>query len=79
MTVRMSEPQFEGQTKKVLGTAAASKIVSQVVADEMKNFFASSKRVEKATGRTLLEKIANASRTRISARSHKDLQRRQMH
>jgi DNA gyrase subunit B len=28
------------------------------------------------TGRTLLEKIANASRTRISARSHKDLQRR---
>ena len=76
VTVRMSEPQFEGQTKEVLGTAAASKIVSQVVADEMKNFFASSKRTEKATGRTLLEKIANASRTRISARSHKDLQRR---
>jgi DNA gyrase subunit B len=76
VTVRMSEPQFEGQTKEVLGTAAASKIVSQVVADEMKNFFASSKRIEKATGRTLLEKIANASRTRISARSHKDLQRR---
>ena len=76
VTVRMSEPQFEGQTKEVLGTAAASKIVGQVVADEMKNFFASSKRIEKATGRTLLEKIANASRTRISARSHKDLQRR---
>jgi len=76
VTVRMSEPQFEGQTKEVLGTAAASKIVSQVVADEMKNFFASSKRIEKQTGRTLLEKIANASRTRISARSHKDLQRR---
>ncbi len=76
VTVRMSEPQFEGQTKEVLGTAAASKIVSQVVADEMKNFFASSKRIEKQTGRTLLEKIANAARTRISARSHKDLQRR---
>ena len=76
VTVRMSEPQFEGQTKEVLGTAAASKIVGQVVADEMKAFFNTTKRIEKATGRLILEKIANASRTRISARAHKDLQRR---
>ena len=76
VTVRMSEPQFEGQTKEVLGTAAAAKIVGQVVADEMKAFFNSTKRVDKATGRLILEKIANASRTRISARAHKDLQRR---
>jgi DNA gyrase subunit B len=76
VTVRMSEPQFEGQTKEVLGTAAASKIVGQVVADEMKVFFNTTKRIEKATGRLILEKIANASRTRISARAHKDLQRR---
>ena len=76
VTVRMSEPQFEGQTKEVLGTAAASKIVGQVVADEMKAFFNTSKRIDKATGRLILEKIANASRTRISARAHKDLQRR---
>jgi DNA gyrase subunit B len=76
VTVRMSEPQFEGQTKEVLGTAAAGKIVAQVVSDEMKAFFNTSKRVDKATGRLILEKIANASRTRISARAHKDLQRR---
>jgi DNA gyrase subunit B len=76
VTVRMSEPQFEGQTKEVLGTAAAAKIVGQVVADEMKAFFNTTKRIEKATGRLILEKIANASRTRISARAHKDLQRR---
>ena len=76
VTVRMSEPQFEGQTKEVLGTAAATKIVGQVVADEMKAFFNTGKRVDKATGRLILEKIANASRTRISARTHKDLQRR---
>jgi DNA gyrase subunit B len=76
VTVRMSEPQFEGQTKEVLGTAAASKIVGQVVADEMKAFFNTTKRIDKATGRLILEKIANASRTRISARAHKDLQRR---
>ena len=76
VTVRMSEPQFEGQTKEVLGTAAAGKIVGQVVADEMKAFFNTTKRIDKATGRLILEKIANASRTRISARAHKDLQRR---
>jgi DNA gyrase subunit B len=76
VTVRMSEPQFEGQTKEVLGTAAAGKIVAQVVGDQMKAFFGSSKRIDKATARLILEKIANASRTRISARAHKDLQRR---
>jgi DNA gyrase subunit B len=76
VTVRMSEPQFEGQTKEVLGTAAAGKIVAQVVGDEMKKFFSSTKRIEKATGKAILEKVANASRTRISARAHKDLQRR---
>jgi DNA gyrase subunit B len=76
VTVRMSEPQFEGQTKEVLGTAAASKIVATVVAQEMEKFFNTTKRIEKATGRLILEKIANASRTRVSARAHKDLQRR---
>jgi len=76
VTVRMSEPQFEGQTKEVLGTAAATKIVSTVVADEMKAFFSTTKRIDKANGRLILEKVAAASRTRISARAHKDLQRR---
>ena len=76
VTVRMSEPQFEGQTKEVLGTAAATKIVAAVVSEEMKNFFATTKRIDKATGKSVMEKIANAARTRISARAHKDLQRR---
>ena len=76
ITVRMQEPQFEGQTKEVLGTPAVVKIVSQVVSDELKRFFTSSKRVDKATARAVLEKVANASRTRISARAHKELQRR---
>ena len=76
VTVRMQEPQFEGQTKEVLGTPATVKIVQQVVSDELKRFFTSSKRIEKATGRLVLEKVANAARTRISTRTHKELQRR---
>jgi DNA gyrase subunit B len=76
ITVRMSEPQFEGQTKEVLGTAAATRIVSAVVAEKMKEFFNTTRRIDKANGRLILDKVAGASRTRISARAHKDLQRR---
>ena len=76
ITVRMQEPQFEGQTKEVLGTPAAIKIVQQVVGDELKRFFTTTKRIDKANGRLILEKVANASRTLISARAHKELQRR---
>jgi len=76
ITVRLQEPQFEGQTKEILGTPAALKIVQQVVTDELRKFFTTTKRIDKATGRLVLEKVANASRTRISARAHKELQRR---
>ncbi|MFM7491319.1 MAG: type IIA DNA topoisomerase subunit B [Actinomycetota bacterium] len=76
VTVRMQEPQFEGQTKEVLGTPAVTKIVHQVVSDELKKFFTTTKRIDKANGLLILEKVANASRTRISSRAHKELQRR---
>ncbi|MDP4614840.1 MAG: type IIA DNA topoisomerase subunit B [Candidatus Nanopelagicales bacterium] len=76
VTVRMQEPQFEGQTKEVLGTPAVTKIVTQVVSDELKKFFTTTKRIDKANGLIVLEKVANASRTRISSRAHKELQRR---
>ncbi len=76
ITVRMTEPQFEGQTKEVLGTNAAIKIVGNVVADGLKSFFSTSKRIDKANGKLVLEKIAAAARTRIATRTHKELQRR---
>lgn len=76
VTVRMQEPQFEGQTKEVLGTPAVTKIVSQVVSEELGKFFSSSKRIDKATAKLVMEKVVAASRTRISARAHKELQRR---
>ncbi|MFG2196908.1 type IIA DNA topoisomerase subunit B [Streptomyces sp. NPDC048639] len=76
VTVRLAEPQFEGQTKEVLGTSAASRIVSAVVAKELKAFLTSSKRDAKAQARAVLEKVAAAARTRIAARQHKEAQRR---
>ncbi|GGO54881.1 DNA topoisomerase (ATP-hydrolyzing) [Streptomyces daqingensis] len=76
VTVRLAEPQFEGQTKEVLGTSAASRIVAQVVASELKTFLTSTKRDAKQQARAVLEKIAAAARTRIAARQHKEAQRR---
>jgi DNA gyrase subunit B len=76
VTVRLAEPQFEGQTKEVLGTPAASKIVFDVVSRELRAFLTSTKRAEKQQARALLEKVAAASKTRQAARAHKEAQRR---
>ncbi len=76
VTVRLAEPQFEGQTKEVLGTAAATRIVGHVVGRELKAFLTSTKRGDKQTARAVLEKVAAAARTRVAARQHKELQRR---
>ncbi len=76
VTVRLAEPQFEGQTKEVLGTPAARAIVRKVVGKELKDFLTSTKRTDKAQAKPLLEKVANASRTRLAARQQRDNQRR---
>jgi DNA gyrase subunit B len=76
VTVRLAEPQFEGQTKEVLGTPAARSIVRKVVARELRSFLTSTKRADKAQAKPLLEKVANASRTRLAARQQRDNQRR---
>jgi len=76
VTVRLAEPQFEGQTKEVLGTPAARNIVRKVISTELKRFLTSSKRAEKAQAKLVLEKVVGASRTRIAARQHKETQRR---
>ncbi|WP_370289963.1 type IIA DNA topoisomerase subunit B [Nocardioides sp.] len=76
VTVRLAEPQFEGQTKEILGTPAARTVVSRVVAKELKEFLTSSKRAEKAQAKLLMEKVAAAAKTRLAARQHKETQRR---
>jgi DNA gyrase subunit B len=76
VTVRLAEPQFEGQTKEVLGTPAAARIVARVVEKEFKDFLTSGKRNDKPMARAVLEKIASAAKTRITARQHKEAQRR---
>ena len=76
VTVRLAEPQFEGQTKEILGTPAVTAIVNKVVSSELKAFLTSSKAVHKAKARMVMEKVAAASQTRVSARMQRDTQRR---
>jgi len=76
VTVRLAEPQFEGQTKEILGTPAARTVVRKVVARELKSFLTSTKRAEKAQAKLVMEKVAGAAKTRISARQLKETQRR---
>ena len=76
VTVRLAEPQFEGQTKEVLGTPAARSVVRKVVAAELKSFLTSTKRAEKAQAKLVMEKVAGAAKTRVAARQHRETQRR---
>jgi DNA gyrase subunit B len=76
VTVSLAEPQFEGQTKEVLGTPAASRIVRRIVSRELKTLLTSTKRRDKADARAAMEKVVAASRTRLAARQHRDNQRR---
>nr|WP_153746114.1 DNA topoisomerase IV subunit B [Microbacterium sp. SYP-A9085] len=76
LTVRLPEPQFEGQTKEVLGTPAVRQIVSHVVNKQLTAQLTSSKRDDKAQASQLLDKVVAEMKARISARTHKETQRR---
>jgi DNA gyrase subunit B len=76
VTVRLAEPQFEGQTKEVLGTPAVSRLVARIVERELGEFLGSTKASVKAQARSVLEKVVGASRARVAARAHREATRR---
>ncbi len=76
LTVRLPEPQFEGQTKEILGTPAVRNIVANVVTTELAARFSSTKRDDKAQTALVLDKVVSEMKARISARTHKETQRR---
>ncbi|MEE9965350.1 MAG: type IIA DNA topoisomerase subunit B [Propionicimonas sp.] len=76
VTVRLAEPQFEGQTKEVLGTPPVTRLVAKVVEAELATFLTSNKAALRTQARAVMEKVVSASRTRVQARAHKEAQRR---
>ena len=76
VTVRLAEPQFEGQTKEVLGTGPVRGIVAGVVEKQLGALFDSSKREDRAQTTALMEKIVAEMRARVAARTQKEISRR---
>src|SRR3954470_6840365 len=76
VTVRLAEPQFEGQTKEILGTPQVRTAVRKIVSAELKKFLTSTKRAEKGQAKLGMEKVASAAKTRVAARQPRETQRR---
>jgi len=76
VTVRLSEPQFEGQTKEVLGTGPVRGVVAKVVETELTALLTSSKRDLKTQASLVLDKVVAEMRARQSARKQKEISRR---
>ena len=76
ITVSFPEPQFEGQTKEVLGTPAVKNLVANTVSKWFDEFLAGKLRGTKQEVDLLLDKVVSEAKARISARTLKDTQRR---
>lgn len=72
VSVKVPEPQFEGQTKTRLGNSAVRGIVESMVVEGLSEYFEENPLV--AT--TIIEKAAEAMRAREAARKAKELTRR---
>ena len=76
VSVSFPEPQFEGQTKETLGTPAIKAIVNGAITDWADELLSGKIRGTKVEVDLLLDKVVSEAKTRISARSLKDTQRR---
>ncbi|WP_336659433.1 DNA gyrase/topoisomerase IV subunit B [Leucobacter sp. USHLN153] len=76
VTVRVPEPQFEGQTKEVLGTAAVRAIVTKAIVAGLTERYESSKKHDKTQSSALLEKMVSEMKARIALRAQRDTARR---
>ena len=72
VSIKISEPQFEGQTKQKLGNSQARGAVESVVAEQLTYFLEQNPSVAK----TICDKAILAQRARDAARKARDLTRR---
>ena len=72
VSVKLPEPQFEGQTKTKLGNSEVKGLVENLVNEGLSGFFEENPKVIKA----ILSKVVEAARAREAARKARDLARR---
>ena len=72
ISVKLREPQFEGQTKGKLGNTEMRQVVSSIVTDKLTTYFEENPQV----ARTIIEKAITASRAAEAARKAREATRR---
>jgi DNA gyrase subunit B len=72
ISVKLANPQFEGQTKTKLGNTEAKSFVQKVCNDHLRDWFDRNP----GEAKDIITKAAQASRARIAARQARDLTRR---
>jgi DNA gyrase subunit B len=72
VSVKLHDPQFEGQTKAKLGTTEAKGVVQSVVGEGLRNYFEENPGV----ARKIVDKCIQTARAREAARKARDLARR---
>lgn len=71
VSVKLKEPQFEGQTKSKLGNSEVQSIVNSVAYQELNDYF----ELHPQEGKKIIEKAISAQRAREAARKARDLSR----
>ncbi|MBQ9635875.1 MAG: type IIA DNA topoisomerase subunit B, partial [Acidaminococcaceae bacterium] len=72
ISIKVQEPQFEGQTKTKLGNSEVRGIVDNLVTEKLEEFFEE----HPSEAKKIIEKAVMASRARAAARKARDLTRR---
>ncbi len=72
ISIKIGDPQFEGQTKQKLGNSEARGAVDSILTEYLNYFLEENPNVAK----TILNKAVNAARARSAARKARDLTRR---
>ena len=71
VSVKIGEPQFEGQTKTKLGNTEAKTFVQKIVNDKLGDWFAANP----SEGRDIVRKCIDAATARVAARKARELSR----
>ncbi|MFL0287784.1 DNA topoisomerase (ATP-hydrolyzing) subunit B [Mycobacterium sp. SMC-21] len=72
ISVKVAEPQFEGQTKTKLGNAAVRSFVQKVCHEELTHWF----EANPAEAKVIVTKVASSAQARVAARRARELVRR---
>ena len=72
ISVKVAEPQFEGQTKTKLGNSEVVSVVSQVVAEMLENYLAEHPK----EARVIIDKVILAAKARIAAKKAREMVQR---